>query len=416
MRELLVDASEDPVTPEVLFALQLRTAKEPLFPKVETFMCGNATEAFIPFIPSFLSHETTRIEIEFSDGLPALTVASMITRLSMLCPDLDGITLFPLPRDPIITEAVSELLLTCNHSLRQFRADSPLTEEARKVAFQHPKLSELWVIIQGHTQIPPVTLPNISLIELRYDDHLNWLQSFRGAILGRLENVFFSSESEQIGDFLGKFKTVALTTSAPTTLLTFNFRTSQSWDPDYRSLLPFTQLKDLHIEFSCVDHCSSRVDDNIIIDLARAMPKLEILRLGDAPCKTIGGVTAKGLVALARGCRHLSKLRIHFQTASLVEAATGAGVPAPSDDETVVRREDCVLTDLEVGEIPIHRDTVLTIALTLLQIFPHLLNIEFDDWEWEGVVKHIGSVKGTRTDTPECDSDVERCEVCGVCG
>ena len=293
MRKLTVDASvgsEDPVTPDILFVLQLRASNEPLFPKLEFLKCENATEAFIPFIPSFLSHKTTSIDIELDldDDLPTAMVAFMITRLSKLCPDLRRIALNPLPRDPVITEAVSELLLTCNHSLLQFRADSPLTEEARQVAFQHPKLSEVSVVIQGHTQIPPVTLPNISLISLEYDDHLDWLQNFRGAILGRLEKVFFSSESEQIGDLLGKFKTVALTTSAPTTLLTFIFETSQSWDPDYRSLLPLTQLKNLDIEFSCFDHCSSRVDDHIIIDLAQAMPKLEILRLGDAPCETIG--------------------------------------------------------------------------------------------------------------------------------
>ena len=382
------------MTPDILFALQLRASNEPLFPKLEFFKCLNTTEAFIPFIPSFLSHETTLIDIEFSEDLPTAIVASMIIGLSKPCPNLERITLDLLPRDPVITEAVSELLLTCNRdSLQWFCVDSPLTEEVHKVLFQLPKLFGLWVIIQGRTQIPSVVLPNLFSIDLEYDDHLDWLQGFRGAILGGLEVVFFRSESEQIGDFLGEFKNVALTTSAPATLSSFTFNTSRSWNPDYRSLLPFTQLTDLHIEFSCDNHCSSRVDDNIIIDLTWAMPKLKILRLGNAPCKTIGGVTAKGLVALARGCRHLSELRIHFQIASLVEAATGTGVPAPSDDETAVRWEDCVLTDLEVGEIPIHRDTVLTVALTLLQIFPHLLNIEFVEGKWEGVVRNIGLFK-----------------------
>ena len=331
-----MDATKDPVTPDVLFALQLRTANEPLFPKLEFFKCENTTEAFIPFIPSFLSHETTSIDIEFTEDLPTVMVASLIIKLSKLCPDLERITLDLLPRDPVITEAVSDLLLTCNRdSLQWFDADSPLTEEANEVVFQLPKLSELWVVIQGHTRIPPVALPELSSVVLQYD-HPGWLQGFRGAILGRLEEVYFMSQSEQIGDFLGEFKSVALTTSAPTTLSTFNFKTLRSWDLDYRSLLPFMQLKVLQIGFSCNNHCSSRVDDNIIIDLARSMPKLEILGLGNSPCKTIGGVTSKGLVALARGCRHLSKLRIHFQTASLVETATGARVPAPSDDETTV--------------------------------------------------------------------------------
>jgi hypothetical protein len=338
VQKLTVDTSEDPVTSDILFALQLRTANEPLLPKLKTFECEDVTEAFIHFIPTFLSRKTTEIDIGFDEGSPTVMIASMITRLPMLCPDLERITLRRLPRDPVITEAVSDMLLAYNRdTLQWFCVDSPLTEEAREAVFQLPKLSQLWVVIQGHTLLPPVALPNLTTIDIEYDGHLDWLQGFRGATLEKLQEVSFTSRSGQIGDFFGEFKSVALTTSVPTTLSEFAFHTSWSWDPNYRSLLPFTQLKDLLIEFSCNNHCSPGIDDDIIIDLARAMPKLETLRLGGAPCGTRGGVTVKGLVALARGCRHLRKLRIHFQTASLAEAATGAEVPAPSGGETVVR-------------------------------------------------------------------------------
>ena len=390
MRNLTVDTSEDPVTSGVLFVLQLRAANEPLLPRLDIFTCQSATEAFIPFIPSFLSRKTTRIRIEFAESPPTVMIASMITRLSILCPDLEGITLDCLPRDPVITEAVSELLLSCDGEyLQLFCVDSPLTDAAGEVVFQLPKLSLLWVVIEGHTQIPPVALPKLVVIDLEYDDHLDWLQGFRGAILGGLEHVHFTSQSEQIGDFLGKFTSVALTTSALATLSVFDFTTSRSWDPNYRSLLPFTQLKDLQIEFSCDDHCSSRVDDDIVMDLAQAMPKLEILKLGNAPCRVGTGVTVKGLIALARGCRHLSKLRIHFQASSLVEAVAGVGVPTGSDDETMVQRRDCVLTNLEVGETPIQTDSVLMVTMTLLHIFPRLLKIIFTGKKWKDVAENI---------------------------
>jgi len=398
MRKLTVDTSEDPVASDILFALQLRTANEPLLPKLKTFECKRATEAFIPFIPSFLSRTTTEIDIEFDEDSPTVMVASTITGLSMFCPDLECITLNDLPRDPIITEAASEMLLTCNRgALEWFHVDSPLTEEARNVVFQLPKLSGLWVIIQGHTPLPLVALPNLTTIDLQYDDHLDWLQGFRGAMLEKLETVYFTSQSEQIGNFLGKFKSVALTTPAAATLSTLWFSTLQPWDPDYRSLLPFTQLKDLQIEFSCENGCSSKVDDNIVMDLARAMPKLEILRLGGVPCGARGGVTVKGLIALARGCRCLSKLRIHFQASSLVEVVTGTEVPVPSDGSMVVRRQDCALTELEVGEIPIAEASVLMVAMTLLRIFPRLLNIEFIERKWEGAMEIIKIVE--RIDT-----------------
>ena len=133
-----------------------------------------------------------------------------------------------------------------------------------------------------------------------------------------LEAVYFTSQSERIGDFLEEFKNVALVTSVPTTLdeFKFQFHTSRSRDPSHRSLPPFTRLKNLLIEFSWNNHCSSRVNDDIAMDLAREIPKLEILRLGGASCGTRGGVTVKGFIAPACDCGRLSRLCIHFQAVS----------------------------------------------------------------------------------------------------
>jgi hypothetical protein len=147
------------------------------------------------------------------------------------------------------------------------------------------------------------------------------------------------------------------------------------------------------IEFSCHNGCSSRVDDDIIISLAWAMPKLEILRLGGAPCRNLNGRHNQGTHRAGLGCLRLSKLRIHFEATSLVQAATGAGAPSPSGDGTAVRREDCGLTDLEVGNIPIPEGSTLKVAITLLQIFPHLLNIEYSEGKWQKVVETIKAFK-----------------------
>ena len=390
MRKLTLDTSGDSVTPGTLFALQFRTAGEPFLPRLKSFECEEATEAFIPFISLFLSSKTIWIKIAFAEDSPTVMVASMIARLSTLCPDMERITLNDLPRDAAVTEAVSEMLIACNQdTLRWFCVDSPLTEEAREVVFRLPNLSELWTVVQGHTLLPPVTLPNLTLIDLEYDDHFDWLQGFRVMALGKLEEVLFSSQSDQIGDLLGEFERAVLTTSIPSTLLTFRFTPSCSWNPNYRSLLPFTQLRDLMIGFSCDGGCSSRVDDNLITDLVRAMPKLELLRLGGPPCEIPSGVTAKGLIALASGCHHLSDLRIHFQTTSLVQAATNRETSPSSEGKTAVRRQDSALRDLDVGEIPIPEGKELVVTMGLLQIFPNLLNVTFAGSSWRSVAENI---------------------------
>jgi hypothetical protein len=260
--------------------------------------------------------------------------------------------------------------------------DSPLTEEAREVIYQLPRLSVLRAVIEGPTSLPTVALPNLTDLDVRYGYHLDWLQGFRGGTLERLTSVIFRCESEAIGDFLGAFKSVAITTSIPATLSTFTFHTSRPWRPNYRSLLPFTQLKELVIECSCEDGCSSTIDDDIIIDLARAMPKLETLQLGNAPCQIPTGVTVEGLAALAYYCIHLSALRVHFQVASLDPPAV-PGVA--SGGEFAIPREDCALMDFEVGEIHVPEESTLMVALTLLRIFPRVDNIEYFDEGWRKV-------------------------------
>ena len=304
-----MDTTDDPISSDIVPALQLRTIDYPWLPQLEIFECEEATKAFILFIPLLLSPKTTEIKIHFAEDTPTVMAASTIAKLSKLCPDLNSITLNDLPRDPAITEAASEMLLGCDRGgLQIFHVDSPLTEEARGVVYRLPRLSSLWTVIQGPTSLPTITLPNLTTIDLEYGNNLNWLQGFRGAVLGELYSASFHSESNHIGDFIGAFEKVAITTSAKDTLTCFGFYTMGSWDPNYSSLLAFSQLKEVEIEFSCAGGCSSKIDDDIIMSLARAMPKLETLQLGDPPCDTPVGITVNGLIGLARFCPRLSKL------------------------------------------------------------------------------------------------------------
>ena len=126
-----MDTSKDPVTSEILLALQLRAANNNFLPKLESFECVEAGEAFIPFIPAFFAQKTIGIDISFADDSSALAIAFFISRIPTLCPNLECITLSCLAQDPVVIDAVSEMLLSCNQdSLRMFRVDSPLTEEA----------------------------------------------------------------------------------------------------------------------------------------------------------------------------------------------------------------------------------------------------------------------------------------------
>ena len=383
--------------PSGVFQVQWLCAicNEPLLSNLDVLHLWRITEEAISSIPSFISPRTTTIDLAFDgfnlpNGTVTSAIASVVTTFPTLCPNLQKITLQPLPRDPMITAAVSKMLLSSNrNTLRSIHVDSPLTEEACEAIYKHSDLHELLVVVEKGTSLTSAVLPNLTDLAVKCDHDGDSLPLFRGAMLGRLEVVYFHNRSERIGDFLESFERVALEISVQNTLTRFRFYTPHSWNPKYSSLLPFTHLTDLVVEFFCNDGCSSRVDDDVIMNLARAMPKLTSLRLGRPPCgKTPTGVTAKGFEVLANHCLNLSSLCVHFQVASLSAPPAISGTI--SDAGPTGQRRDCALTDLGVGEIPMAEESVLVVALTLIRIFPRIdLFSSGTDENWKKVLDAI---------------------------
>ena len=375
--------------PEVLSVLRLHAVDEPLFPNLKTLDLW-VDDDCIPFIPLFLSQRTAIIRIgNLKYSSSKAIVASMITTFPTRCPNLNEISLSSLPRDPMITAAVSRMLLASDRSaLRSVCVDSPLTEEARQMVCKLPNLRSLSMVIEKGSSLPSVELPSLTNLMIKFEHDSDWMWAFHGANFGKLAAVTFHSGYQQIGDFLESFERAALTTSVQDTLSEFRLHTSCSWYPNYLSLLPFTQLMVLVIQFSCIDGCSSTVGDDVITNLAGAMPKLEILQLGEDPCREINaGVTAKGLMILAHHCTDLRRLRIHFQVDSLRDLPAISGVT--SGTKSNAPRKDCALTDLEVGEIPMLNESVSAVALTLAHIFPCMEGVECVDENWYKVMEAI---------------------------
>jgi len=383
------------ITPEVCFVLQHSSFNEPLLPNLKTFELLSTTAEFAPFIPLFVSPRTTHIDITFTTrDLSKALVASTINTFSALCPSLQHIGLHSLPRDPMIIKAVSELLLTINRAtLRSFDVDSPLTVEAREVVHKLPDLCKLTVVTEKGTSLRSLILPSLTklvIVQRGHDrDPLDWSEMFYGATLGKLETIDFDFEPKKINDLLGAFERAALAASVQNTLSEFALNTTCSWNPKFSSLLSFTQMKNLDIHFSCDDGCSSRVDDDVIINLARAMPKLKTLLLGDEPCHRIAaGVTAKGLMVLAHYCPNLFSLCIHFHVASLGAPPTTPGM-TPNAVEPDAPRRDCALRNLTVGDTLIPEQSMLMVTMTLVRIFPRIENISYVNLAWGRVANAI---------------------------
>ena len=362
MRELSADDNPKTLSSEVYFIMKLYTINEPLLPNLTTLQLRDIGTLLVQFIPLFLSPRITSISFEFSWSRPPESmIASVITILPMSCPNLQHINIQVLSRDPMIAAAVSRMTIDIDqNALLTLHVDAPLTEEASEVVSKSQNIRSLSVVIGGGTSIPSASLPNLTRLEIKCDDGSDGLQLLRGTTFGKLESVCFDIESELIGDFLEAFKEAALSSS----------------------LLPLTRLVYLVVSFLCDDNCSV-VDDDTVIDLSWAMPKLKHLQLGREPCyQFTGGVTTKGLVALAHNCPDISYLCVHFQVASL--STPTPGLETTSNIRHSVSWTGCALTDLMVGEMPIADELESMVALTLLRIFPRIETINQvcnDEWD-----------------------------------
>jgi len=387
MRELEEYCIPETLSLEVLSVLQSLTINNLLLPKLNTLQLGSIDNWLVPYVSLFLSPGITSIFLGFGSDCPRAMIASTVSSLWMPCPGLQNIRLrFP-SRDAMITFAVSGMLLAANrNTLQKFDVNSPLTEEACEAVYTLPNLCQLSVHIERETSLPSASLPNLTELTIDCEDEGDWPRLFQGATFGKLESVTFHPRSEEIGDFLGAFERVALSSSMQNTLSRFHVSAPYPWNPNYSSLLPFTQLVNLNIGFSCEDGCASRVDDDMIIDLSRAMPKLQLLKLGYEPCReSTTGVTAKGLLALALHCPNLYYLNIHFQVAGLIAPPPAGPGISISDTETTGSWTGCALKCFVAGETEVPEESALVMAFTLLRIFPRIDSINATAQGWEEI-------------------------------
>ena len=389
MRELRDNGISKTLYSNVYYGLRLRADDEPLFPNLKALDLWRIREPLIPLIPLFLPPTITSVSLGgLAYDLDESEVLSAVEGFLRPFPNVQDIALHQLPRHPVITAAASKMFFVSNrNALRRFHVDSPLTEEATEAICKLKNLCSLSMIIEKGTPIPSALLPNLTHLQLKCDDGSDGLQLLRRATFGKLKSINFHAESGPIDDFLEALKGAPLSSSIQNTFSVIRLSAKQSWDPNYSSFLPFTQLVDLSIEPSCDDGCS-RVDDDVVISLSRAMPKLKSLQLGDLPCRRFtGGVTAKGLVALARNCPNLSSLCVHFQAVSLSDPP--AGLETTHNAGYSVSWTGCALTKLEVGKILVPEGSASIIALTLLRIFPRIETIGSINGTWREVENMI---------------------------
>ena len=115
MRELTIYISNGLMAIETLLALQLYIAKNPS-PPVEEFLLRTCQRVVDSMDLLILSPPTTEIDISFARYPPLTAVASVISVLPTISPNLKQIDVNDLGRHPVIIEAALRMLLACNRN------------------------------------------------------------------------------------------------------------------------------------------------------------------------------------------------------------------------------------------------------------------------------------------------------------
>ena len=333
----------------------------------------------LSFLTSFLSPQLTSIHIRTDTSgslietvdpwigeVPTEVLPVMRSAIKMFPPSLRYLSVcMGNGRETRLTEDISTYILQCGESLQEFHSNLVLSIGALVHLMDLPNLRE-WTTEQEpprvadliHHGVPdgPASLfPSLQLLRLRGEPAQGWLS-------------FFNSPKGQ---------------PLPWTLANNNLIYLVYYHPAVNidstllsKFLPFTSLVEICIVEGCLSGgsgCTSQFTDQDVEILAIAMPKLEILTLGQWPCgANTCPTTVLSLLFLSIHCTKLKQLSIHFRTLNM-PAEIMAMVDYVSSHD-LFQRPKCPLDTLVIGDqIPHLEDhEIALVSAGIALIFPSL--------------------------------------------
>lgn len=318
-------------------------------------------------------------------------------RLSTLSPDIRDIDInigtfddHQLYHDFSLEEATSQLLIHCNHHLRRFQVDSPISTSALRHILQLPLLEEVRLVnpIWLPGPLPTLIFPSLRELDVYCNGDPTWLK-----LLPAIESpvlTTISVMSLNIERFMEAFQLTMIGCGMHEFLQEFAV---QSPGPDYKitpqiltHCFSFKNLRSLTLSSECSGRCStSDLRDDDIDLLTKAMPCLESLIIGDVPCQALSQITFKSLYNISRRCTRITHLTIHFNPAPFVEKigreSESWHVALGLSDPKALSSDLCQITTFHVWNIPFpeRHGAPYILALGLLGVFPRLEEIDYDD-------------------------------------
>ena len=363
--------------------MQTPTLGHHLLPNLRSIRWKDYSWDHVPFLRLFLNPGLAEVSLTLPDDGPHLYRAAAVSLIPTR--NLTTLHLEPIEQDSTSLDALHNLLNEASKTIQLVYLNGEVSTAVIEKLLQLPNLHLLCLSLPGAwISSPEVAFPSLKHLAVCYREAGSWLHVLRNIPTPTLQElgVAFSGSSPTYLQTLGSSLLDARIDRTLAVLECSSENEVPLTEAGIRPLLSFGRLTTLKLTNSCTkERCGVQLNDSIISELARALPQLTSLVLGDIPCRSpTPGVTVASLVALSTNCVDLDFLRLHFNTNGIVSCGTAYANPQ-------MHKFACKLRTLSVGSqpLPSEPNDILLVTFTILHIFPHVETIAHKDGEWKQV-------------------------------
>ena len=373
-----------------VLSMQTSTLGQYILPNLHSLRWDVHPWTNAPFIRLFLNPGLANVHIQFPNPRPDVYRLAAIS--SIPTKDLAQLRLKYMGNEGPVLDALQNLLDKSSETIRSVALDGGLSTAFIDRLFQLRNLRSLEIELPSiPISSPEVVLPSLKKLAIRYRDDVPWFH-----ILKKIPNPALRDlEATFLDDSLTHIQTLTSSLIHANKKQTLT-RLQCSWEKltpltveRLRSVFPLERLTTLNLLPRCIEgRCGVQLEDSIICELAKALPRLKSLKLGGVPCKVFTpNVTIESLAALSTNCVDLDFLQLHFDANKLVSS----GSYTDYQSRTFTSR----LRTLSVGSQPLPSDNknIILIAFALIRIFPHVEELSHAEGAWKQVKLGIGLLR-----------------------
>ena len=339
----------------------------------------------LPFYRLLLSPKLTSLSLTYSSSF--IELEPLEEELPIIQPVIMALDTFPLQRlrlrlnisraagrqmEPVISSAV----LRCGPALKNLAIFSPLSDAAVQHIMQLPNL-DTWHTASGPPRTPDLSMSNIfprlDHLLLTSKASLEWLVLFT-TTTHRISSGQNSHSWPSRGPLrrLGRL-VVSLTVPIDVVLMS--------------PIVQFRGLISLRLTSTCslIRGCAFRLTDDNIVEIATALPNLEVAILGLVCSANSCQTTVASLISFYTCCRDLERLEIHFNTTNLRNDLESVSADPRLDSLPSLWTRNTFYLSLSDAPYTTDEDDVVPVVKGFRRIFPSPTHIVGNSTCWKGL-------------------------------